>query len=72
MGGLIDFLLVGRKPLGSAVRAVVVAILLTFFWTLFIVAPWQLFSVSLITSLAVVVAAHLFSGRDDPPDHPGF
>ena len=66
MGGAIEFLLVGRTPLGSSVRGVLVTILLTLFWTLFIVQRWPLFTVSLITALAVVVAAHLFSRRDNP------
>ena len=65
MGNVIEFLLVGRTPLGSAVRGVIVTILLTSFWTLLIVQRWQLFTVSLITALAVVVAAHLFSRRDN-------
>ena len=66
MSGVVEFLLVGRTPLGSAIRAVLVTILLTWFWTLFIAQRWQLFTVSLITALAVVVAAHLFSRRDNP------
>ena len=70
MGNVIEFLLVGRTPLGSAVRGVIVTILLTSFWTLFIVPRWQLFMVSLITALAVVVAAHLFSRRDNRPVPP--
>jgi hypothetical protein len=66
MAAVIEFLLVGRTPLGSAVRAVVVAMLLWLFWTLFIIERWQLFTVSVITALAVVIAAHLFSRRDNP------
>ena len=68
MGAAVEFLLVGRTPLGSSVRGVLVTILLTLFWTLFIVQRWPLFTVSLITALAVVVAAHLFSRRDNPRD----
>jgi hypothetical protein len=63
---VIEFLLVGRSPLGSAIRAVIVALLLWQFWRLFISEPWTLFLVSLITALAVVLAAHLVSGRDNP------
>ena len=63
---IIEILLVGRTPLGSSVRGVVVAILMTLFWTLFLTARWPLFTVSLITALAIVVAAHLFSRRDNP------
>lgn len=70
MRAVIDFLLVGRTPLGSSVRGVLVATLLALFWTLFITTRWQLFTVSAITALAVVVAAHLFSGRDDAPHAP--
>ena len=70
MSNVIEFLLVGRTPLGSAVRGVIVTILLTSFWTLFIVQRWQLFMVSLITALAVVVAAHFFSWRDNRPVPP--
>ena len=64
---MIEFLLVGRTPLGSAVRAVLVAMLVTLFWTLFFLNDrWTLFLVSLITALAILVAAHLFSRRDNP------
>ena len=67
---VIDFLLVGRTPLGSALRAVVVAMLLMLFWMLFFSSDpwtnrWTLFLVTLITMLAVVIAAHLFSRRDN-------
>ncbi len=74
--GVIDFLLVGRSPLGSAMRAIVVAMILMLFWMLFFSSDpwadrWTLFLVTLITALAVVIAAHLFSRRDsrlpDPP-----
>ena len=68
MMAVIEFLLVGRSPLGSAVRAVLIALLLMLFWTLFINQLWTLFLVTLITALAVVVAAHLFSGRDNRPN----
>lgn len=66
MTGVVEFLLVGRTPLGSGIRGVLVAILLALFWSLFLVQRWQLFAVSLITALAVVIAAHLFSRRDNP------
>ena len=69
---MIEFLLVGRTPLGSAVRAVIVAMLVTLFWTLFFLNDrWTLFLVSLITALAILVAAHLFSRRDNPHRPPG-
>jgi hypothetical protein len=63
---VLDILLVGRSPLGSALRAVIVAILLTLFWSFFLNGRWTLLIVSLITALAVVLAAHLFSRRDNP------
>jgi hypothetical protein len=63
---VVEFLLVGRSPLGSAIRAVVVALLMWQFWRLFISEPWTLFIVSLITALVIVVAAHLLSRRDSP------
>ncbi len=65
---VLEFLLVGRTPLGSAVRGVLITILLTLFWTLFFYERqrWTLFTVSLITALVVVAAAHLFSTRDNP------
>ncbi len=71
MRAVTEFLLVGRTPLGSSVRGVIVTILLALFWTLFFVQRWQLFTVSLITALAVVVAAHLFSRRDNPAEMTG-
>ena len=66
MRTILEVLLVGRTPLGSAVRGVAVTILLTLFWTLFFARRWPLFSVSVITALAVVAAAHLLSRRDNP------
>ena len=66
MGKLIELLLVGRTPLGSSIRGVLVTMLLTMFWMLFISDRRQIFAVSLITALAVVIAAHLFSRRDNP------
>jgi hypothetical protein len=71
MRAAIEFLLVGRTPLGSSVRGVLVTILLTLFWTLVIEPFWPRVTVSLITALAIVVAAHLFSRRDDQPAAPG-
>jgi hypothetical protein len=71
MTAVIDFLLVGRSPLGSAVRGVIIAMLLWQFWRLMIVEPWTLFLVSTITALAIVIASHLFSGRDNPFSRPG-
>ena len=74
MRGTVEFLLVGRTPLGSAIRGVLITILLTLFWTLFFARRWPLFSVSVITALAVVAAAHLLSSRDNPSravDTPG-
>ena len=62
---VIDFLLVGSTPLGSALRAVVIALVLMLFWTLFLSERWTLFLVSLITALAIVLGAHLFSRRDN-------
>jgi len=65
MMAIVDFLLVGSTPLGSALRAVVIALILMLFWTLFLTERWTLFLVSLITALAIVLAAHLFSRRDN-------
>lgn len=62
---IVQLLLVGKTPLGSSVRGVIVAMLLMLFWTLLLQGRWSLFMVSLITALAVVVAAHLFSKRDN-------
>jgi hypothetical protein len=63
---VVEFLLVGRSPLGSAIRAVLLALLVWLFWTLFIAERWTLFIVSLITALLIVIAAHLASRRDNP------
>ncbi len=62
---VIELLLVGKTPLGSSVRGVVVTMLLTLFWTFLLNSRWSLFVVTLITALAVVIAAHLFSKRDN-------
>ena len=70
MSGVVEFLLVGRTPLGSAVRGVLIALLFWLFWTLFFVRRWPLFIVSVVTALAVVIAGHLFSRRDNPLSTP--
>ncbi len=62
---VIEILLVGKTPLGSSVRGVALTMLLVLFWTFLLNSRWTLFVVSLITALAVVVAAHLFSRRDN-------
>lgn len=67
MSTVVEFLLVGRTPLGSSLRAVLVTIMLTLFWNYFIEEFWPHITVSLITALAVVVAAHLLSRRDNAP-----
>jgi membrane protein implicated in regulation of membrane protease activity len=66
----IEFLLVGRTPLGSSVRGVLIAVLIMLFWALFLDRFWTLVTVSVITALAIVVAAHLFSRRDDHTSAP--
>jgi hypothetical protein len=75
MKAVVDFLLVGRTPLGSSIRGVLVATLVMLFWALILEQFWTLVVVSLITALAIVVAAHLFSKRDNPagslPVEPG-
>jgi hypothetical protein len=74
MKGVVDFLLVGRTPLGSSIRGVLVAVLVMLFWAMILDQFWTLVVVSLITALAIVVAAHLFSKRDNPatlPVEPG-
>ncbi len=69
---MLDFILVGRSPLGSAIRAGVLGVVVTIFWRLFLGQTWQLFVVSLVTVVIAVIAAHWFSRRDDiwrrPPD----
>lgn len=62
---MLDFILVGRSPLGSAIRAAVLGVVLTIFWRLFLSQTWQLFIVSLVTVLIAVIAAHWISRRDD-------
>jgi len=62
---MLDFILVGRSPLGSAIRAAMLGVVVTIFWRLFFSQTWQLFVVSLVTVLIAVVAAHWFSRRDD-------
>jgi len=68
---ILEMLLVGRTPLGSAVRAALIACLVNAFWTFFLSTRWQLFIVGLITTMAVTIAAHLFSRRDNPRQDPG-
>ncbi|MHA1189423.1 MAG: hypothetical protein ACTSSQ_03035 [Alphaproteobacteria bacterium] len=63
---MLDFILVGRSPHGSAIRAALIAVLITTFWNLFLTRSWQLLVVSLVTALVVVIAAHRMSSRDDP------
>jgi len=62
---MLEFILVGRSPLGSAIRAAMLGVVVTIFWRLFFSQTWQLFVVSLVTVLIAVIAAHWFSRRDD-------
>jgi membrane protein implicated in regulation of membrane protease activity len=62
---MLDFILVGRSPLGSAIRAALLGVVVTIFWRLFFSQTWQLFVVSLLTVLIAVIAAHWISRRDD-------
>jgi len=62
---MLDFILVGRSPLGSAIRAAMLGVIVTIFWQLFFSQTWQLFVVSLVTVLIAVIAAHWISRRDD-------
>jgi len=70
---MLDFILVGRSPLGSAIRAAMLGVVVTIFWRLFFSQTWQLFVVSLVTVLIAVIAAHWISRRDDiwPSGGPG-
>ena len=62
---MLEFILVGRSPIGSAIRAAVLGVAVTIFWRLFFSQTWQLFVVSLVTVLIAVIAAHWISRRDD-------
>jgi membrane protein implicated in regulation of membrane protease activity len=62
---MLEFILVGRSPLGSAIRAAMLGVVVTMFWRLFLSQTWQLFVVSLVTVLIAVIAAHWISRRDD-------
>ena len=62
---MLEFILVGRSPLGSGIRAAVLGVAATIFWRLFLSQTWHLFVVSLVTVLIAVIAAHWISRRDD-------
>ena len=62
---MLEFILVGRSPLGSGIRAAVLGVAVTIFWRLFFSQTWHLFVVSLVTVLIVVIAGHWISRRDD-------
>ena len=62
---MLEFILVGRSPLGSAIRAAMLGVVVTIFWRLFFSQTWQLFVVSLVTVLIAVIAGHWYSRRDD-------
>ncbi len=62
---MLEFILVGRSPLGSAIRAAILGVAVTIFWRLFFSQTWHVFVVSLVTALIVVIAGHWISRRDD-------
>ena len=62
---MLDFILVSRSPLGLAIRAAVLGVVVTIFWRLFFSQTWHVFVVSLVTVLIVVIAGHWISRRDD-------
>ena len=66
-----DMIVVGRTPLGSAVRAAAVTVLIGMFWEVLLTGFWQRAIVTLVTAVVVVVAAHWISRRDNAWRAPG-
>ena len=62
---MLETVLIGRTPLGSGIRAAVLGVVITLFWRLLLSETWHLFVVSLVSVLAIVIAGHFVSHRDD-------
>ena len=67
MPNLVDFLIVGRTPLGGALRAGLIGVLATTVGTWFFIGSWGPLVVGAIIVVIVIPLAYAFSRRDDPP-----
>ena len=69
---MLDFILIGKSPLGAALRAALLAVLVTVLLSYVLSQRWQLFIVALVSVAVVLVAGYWISRRDDawrrPPD----
>jgi hypothetical protein len=71
MPAAIEFLIIGRTPLGGALRAGLIGVVATALGTLFFAGFWGPLFVGAIVVVAVVPIAYALSRRDDAvtPEH---
>lgn len=66
MPAAIEFLIIGRTPLGGALRAGLIGVVATALGTLFFAGFWGPLFVGAIVVVAVVPISYALSKRDDP------
>lgn len=66
MANAIDFLIVGRTPLGGALRAGLIGVLATAIGTLFFSGFWGPLVLGAVVVLALLPIVYVLSKRDDP------
>lgn len=68
MNAAIDFLLVGKGPLGSALRAAVLGVLAVTLGRIFLDGWWPPMLFGLVVCFAILPVAYMISTRDDGTD----
>jgi len=68
MTAIIEFLIVGRKPLGSAFRAAILGALAVTLGRLFFTGWWAALVFGVVIVLVVLPLAYMLSTRDDDID----
>jgi len=67
MANLIEFLIVGRTPLGGALRAGLIGVAATAIGTLLFSGFWGPLGVGAVVVVAMLPVAYALSRRDNPP-----
>jgi len=79
MAQIVEFVIVGRTPLGGALRAGLIGVVATAIGELFFTGFWGPLAVGAIVVLVLLPVAYALSRRDDPaspsgiggPENPG-
>lgn len=67
MANRVEVLLVGKTPIGSAIRAGLFGVIATWISGWFFRADWQAAALGALIVIVALPIAYLISSRDDPP-----